>query len=127
MTTEYPDLPYVLREVADEMGIGTALQLATDFGGRKIYIPAELEDDHALAKSLGPKKAKELIKIFRGAGYIEVPLGPTNYEAQISAEIDQLLGRGWSEAQIARKLHVHIRTVRRHRARMKDTHPRLFE
>ncbi len=119
------DLPHVLREVADTIGLATALKLAMDFGGRDIYIPLTLTDHHPLAKSLGHAAAVKLQKLF-GEGRLQVPLGNTNYEAAVLAEIDKRIGLGQSESTISRALRVHIRTVRRHRAKLKDTQPLLF-
>jgi hypothetical protein len=120
------DLPLVLQQVAEAIGIATACRLAMDFGGREIYLPKRLSDKHPLVLSLGRPAAEQVVALL-GDGAIEIPLGPTTYEARIGAAINKRLEAGQSEAQISRALRVHIRTVRRHRAKMKDTHPTLFD
>jgi hypothetical protein len=120
------DLPIVLRQVSDVLGVAVACRLAMDFGGREIYIPAKLADRHPLIKSLGRPAAEKLIALF-GPGALEIPLGPTTFDARMASAIRERLDRGESEAKIARALRIHIRTVRRHRAKMRDDHPRLFD
>lgn len=119
-------LPIVLQQVAEALGIAVALRLAMDFGGREIYIPARVKEDHPLVKSLGLSAARKLIQLF-SPGAIEIPLGPTTFDARMAAAIKDRLEHGESEAKIARALRIHIRTVRRHRAKLRDDQPKLFE
>jgi DNA-binding NarL/FixJ family response regulator len=113
--------------MADQIGLAAALRLAMDFGGRPLYIPKnEPGDDHPIVRAIGRPAALQLTRMF-GSETIEIPLGPNTHDAQLSAKIRTRLAAGQSESKIARALRIHIRTVRRHRARLKVEAPTLFD
>lgn len=121
------DLPPLLQEIAEAAGIAVACRMAFDFGGREIYIPSHVSDTHPLVNSLGRTAAERIIKAL-GPGAVVVPLGLTTHEIRMGASIRKRLAAGESESTISRALRVHIRTVRRHRARMRDSkQTSLFE
>lgn len=119
------DLPPVLRRIAEVAGVVAAVQLARDYGGTEIYIRKKLDSDHVLVRSVGMRGA-ELILDALGAGVLEVPMGPNCSGAQLARAIAERHRAGQSEREIARALRCHIRTVRRHRAKLPSPQPDLF-
>ena len=123
MTTSRADVlksfgepPPSLRLIAEVAGVEAAVQLARDHGGREIYISRNLEMDSLLVQSVGMEAAASILEAL-GPGAITVPLWLTGRDRKLAHDIGQRLLQGQSEAQIARALGCHIRTVRRHRAR----------
>lgn len=116
-------LPPVLAQIADVVGEDAALTIATLRGGTQVYIPPVVSADHWLAQAIGHQAANELadcltcgIKGFR----LEIPMGPMSSEAQARAQIDKMIAEGRSERDIAMATRYSIRTVRRHRAKIRD-------
>lgn len=124
-TPELDDLPPVLRRIAEVAGVVAAVQLARDHGGTEIYIRKKLDNDHVLVRSVG-MRAAALILDALGAGVLEVPMGPNCYGARLARSIAERHAAGQSEREIARALRCHIRTVRRHRAKLPSPQLDLF-
>lgn len=122
---ELDDLPPLLRRIAEVAGPVAAVQLARDHGGTEIYIRKKLDADHVLVQSIG-MRAAALILDALGAGVLEVPLGPACYGARLARAIAERHRAGQSEREIARALRCHIRTVRRHRAKLPSLQLDLF-
>lgn len=108
------ELPEVLRRIAEDCGLSTALAFAREFGGAEIYIPATVPDDHKLAKALGLKAARRVAEIL-GQGKIIVPLGPASDGRKRRAEIARMIDNGMSDMQIWSALtpRCHIETIGR--------------
>ena len=49
------------------------IALAENFGGRRLYVPAEMKPDHPIAAALGAEGAKKLASLYSPA-QIRVPL-----------------------------------------------------
>lgn len=116
-------LPPVLAQIADIVGEDAALTIAALRGGTQVYIPPVVAQDHWLAQAIGHREANELADFLTCGikGYrLEIPLGPTGYEAQARAELDRLIAEGRSERDIAMATRYSMRTIRRHRAKIRD-------
>jgi hypothetical protein len=115
------DLTGVLREIAEVAGVETAQRLAELRGGGRLSIPSQIKPDSWLALAIGEDKAR-LLSAHYAVGFtsaeIEVPLGPRGTHARIIAAVRRLLGEGMPMEQIARRLGVSSRMVRRHKAAM---------
>ena len=109
------DLPSSLRLIAEVAGLEAAVRLARDHGGREIYIRRNLDPDSLLVLSVGMEAAALILEAL-GPGAIVIPLWVSHRERKLARDIIERLSQGQSEAQIARALGCHIRTVRRHRA-----------
>lgn len=116
-------LPPVLAQIAAVVGEEAALKIAKLRGGTQVYIPPIVAADHWLAEAIGHREANILadeltcgIKGFR----LEIPMGPMSSEAQARAQIDRMIAEGRSERDIALTTRYSIRTVRRHKAKIRD-------
>lgn len=112
-------LPGVLGLISDELGKELAVDFAKAFGGREIYIPKVVKPDSVLAKKLGQENAVKIAKLF-GSGDLLVPCGDVAGTAGRKARIAELYLEGMSQSQIAAHLGVHIKTVSRATARLRD-------
>lgn len=116
------ELPGVLREIAEVVGVEAAVRIADLRGGARVNIPSRVTPDCWLSLAVGEDKAKALSRHFT-SGYtsieILVPLGPTGARAEQAREIERLLNEGLSGGQIARQLRISHRTVTRHKLRLR--------
>ncbi len=118
-------LPPRLAEIADLIGLGEALTLAAELGGRSVYCP--LSADQAggigarLVELIGTDKAAAFCAQY-GGGEIVIPTGRS---VRLTAEVARLTEADYSAARAARALGVTERTVWRHRARIRDDEPAL--
>lgn len=108
-------LPAVLAEIAEATSVETALLLATKFGGTQVRFSARPRPDNPVARHIGDRDYAKLQERF-GSGYVLIPLGPARRDARQGRAIHQMIEKGFSNAEIARSLGCHERTVRRHRS-----------
>jgi len=117
---EYVSLT-TLCEIVDD---GPALRLVSAHGGRRVYVPGKLTDDHDLVKVMGYEAALALVRYFSkeetGGVEIELPMGPTGVFGQYRRRLAKAVAEGGSEQDIARRVGVHGRTVRRERRRQRQ-------
>lgn len=111
-------LPGVLALISEELGYQVAVALASEFGGREIYISKSPSPDSELVKTIGAESAAGLEALL-GTGSLLVPKGSFGGEAGRRQAIAQLLDTGHTHDSIARALDVHIRTVERVAAKMR--------
>lgn len=114
----YSWLPPRLAEIAEIVGLDAALRLAEIRGGARLMFPRKVKPDHWLAQELGQDKAEALCEHFSSTGGvpIEIPLGPTGSAAELRQAVDRLIVEGISAEEIARRLRVSARNVRRRRS-----------
>lgn len=117
----------ILGQIAEVAGEAAALRLAAAKGGTQIYVPPAPGPDHWLTQMVGQDAASAIADLFT-AGFagarVDLPIGPTGSYARARAEaaarIDALIRTNMSESDIARATGYTIRTIRRHRARIRD-------
>jgi len=112
-------LPGVLSLIAEEVSEDVAVKLAEAKGGRMIYVPAKVKDNSPLAEVLGLEDAQKVAKLL-GAGDLLVPCGNIGGAGGRRARIVELHAQGLTHSQIAEQVGVHIRTVERATARVRD-------
>ncbi len=111
------DLPELLREIAAATDYRTAAAVAGHFGGREIYLPEKLREDHPLARALGWEKAcavANAIKTGNGCRVL-IPMGPYASRVTRWRRVKAMIDEKRPRTQIASACGVHIRTVQRHR------------
>ena len=71
----YKDLPPLLQEIADCVGVDNAVELSKKLGGRRIRIPSKrtMRDNHLIAKAIGIESALKIACMFSGIR-IEIPV-----------------------------------------------------
>lgn len=114
-------LPGVLCEIAEVAGVEAALQIAELFGGARLFIPAHVKPDCWLARAVGEASAKAISAHFTSGDHsqnIEIPLGETGAAARRRQAVEAMLAEGVPNEEIARRLRVTARSVRRHKARL---------
>lgn len=122
-----PYLPGVLALVAKEIGIDCAIALAKARGGRSLWIPKDPQPDNVISQIVGHKDAVAVSNLL-GCGNVMIPCGNIAGAAGRRARIEKLLRDGMPQGQIAAEVDVHIRTVERLAAELRDpdSQPSLF-
>jgi len=115
-----PYLPGVLALIAEEISVDLAVRLAKARGGREIYIPDGPGPTSTLAELVGLESARNLYKLL-GHGKMLVPAGNFSGQTGRRQRIAMLLEQGMSHSLIAAELDVHLRTVERVAASLRDT------
>ncbi len=111
-------LPGTLAEIARVAGAPAALALSRDKGGAVVYIPVAPGADHWLVQSVGVDAARAIAAEF-GNCRILIPLATNRFYARAARAAAQMIEEGASTAQTARQLGIHVRTVFRHKRRMR--------
>lgn len=108
----WSDWPELLQRVADACGAGVALSLANAYGGRELYVPQAdaIGEDHPLALTLGLAAARAVAEVL-SAGKIVIPMGPTSSVRRRAAAMRAMRREGRTNAEQARALGLHVRTV----------------
>lgn len=118
-------LPALLFDMKEAFGLGKALDFAREFGGQQIYLSLPAEPEHPVAVAFGLDLLVWLIGWHKGGGALVVPMGPASshgrHQARQKALIRKLLRDGASTVTIVRAAECHERTIRRHRAALRDT------
>lgn len=114
-------LPALLDRIADAAGEDAALLMAREYGGRPFYVPlpAELEKGHRLVELLGLSRARAVCAAL-GAGEIILPRGPFSSIGERKRLVAVLLAEGRSHPSIALVTNLHIRTIEKIAARLRD-------
>lgn len=116
-------LPELLAEIASAAGIDAALRLASEYGGRLAFIPAAVEEKHWLSQCVGLSAAQAICRClrtpstsgeYRGDNHL-IPMG--RGLEHLAAVYAPRANQAISASEIAKTHKIHIRTVRRRRAR----------
>lgn len=120
MTSLFADLPYPLDEIAELVGLETALVIADKVGGTRVSIPPRAREGHWLSEAVGLETARTICDHFRtltaegremGVQQIIIPRGPTVHYDKMKVRFSKDREAGLSVRQIARKLGIHERTA----------------
>ena len=123
---EAQNLPSLLRELAENFGLGVALQFANDFGGREITVPTRLNDNHPIAQSVGRPVLRWLMRNRHPGEKFDVPIGPASSYRKLVTMTRKMVEEKAGTTDIVRRVGVTTRTIRRHRAAVRDRQPDLF-
>lgn len=104
-------LPRLLREVAEVIGLPATTQLVARYGGTSITIPSTTQRKNQLAQMLGPEATAKLVRIYAGCR-LYIPKTDCALRAARNIEIYQRYKHGLADVnQIAREHHLSDRTV----------------
>lgn len=115
----FPDLPGILKEIAQGVGPAVALELAAALGGSMVYIARQPSGKSQVVKAVGLEAARAIGRLMGGDTFL-IPLGPLADARRQRAAIVKRLGEGYGVQRIARDLHCHCRTVQRVKNRLED-------
>ena len=102
MTNEYADLPDSVRDLAEVVGLKTALKIVEARGGARLYVPKRPHRAHWLSEVIGWDKLRDLSSIY-GGEEIEVPTCATRSQRTLAREIATASAQGASVAELARR------------------------
>lgn len=112
-----------LEELAEALGDALALRLVAALGGTRIYVGRRWRAGNRVVATIGREGADRLAaytEAGRGGLWLELPRGPSGAAAELRRRLLEEAARpDLSEAEIAQRLRVHGRTVRRARARLR--------
>lgn len=109
-----------LDELVAVVGEAAALRLLSARGGGRVYVPGRLGDGHWLIQTMGEAAALALVgHVTTGSGgaMIDLPRGPTGYQAEQRARLDRAIAEGKSANEAARQLGINRRTYFRAKKR----------
>lgn len=107
---EYPELPISVRDIAETLGIEVVIKLVQHFGGTRFMVPKKLKPHHQI-NVLGEEKAQAFCD-YLGGEQIEIPRR-LKKNPVTARQITDLEKQGLTRVQIARKLGVSLRHIRR--------------
>jgi DNA-binding CsgD family transcriptional regulator len=113
-------LPALLRDMAETFGLPVALRFAELWGGRYLHLPAVARPEHPVAQALGVAVLEWLIAGHDAFARIVVPRGPSSDAAVRAARAAELIAAGASANEIAAQTGLHVRSVHRAKARLRD-------
>jgi Mor family transcriptional regulator len=113
-------LPYILQDLADQIGLPLTMRLVAHYGGIRLYIPkGEVADDHELVKLLGREATAKLQAYYGGEPHFDIPLAMRSVRAVRNAEIKQKR-LNTSVSRLARDYHTTERNIRKICGEMED-------
>ncbi len=66
------DLPGILRDLVNLIGLTGTLKLVEHYGGVRLYVPVKFDPEHRLVKLLGAEAALKLIEAYGGEEHFDV-------------------------------------------------------
>ncbi len=67
------DLPGILRELVELMGLPATLKLVDHYGGVRLYVPVKYDSEHVLVRQIGAPAATILIEHYGGEEHFDIP------------------------------------------------------
>ena len=110
-------------ELREVVGDAAAMKLLAEYGGGNTYIPAKLPDEHPLVMLIGRAAAEALVKEYTRdnvGAQIELPRGSSGLFAQYRRQLAEAVAEGGSDKDVARRLGISSRTVRRQRQKLRQ-------
>ncbi len=105
-------LPYILQDLAEQIGLPLTMRLVAHYGGIRLYIPkGEVSDDHELVKLLGREATAKLQAYYGGEPHFDIPLAVKSIRAVRNAEIKSKRPHT-SVSSLAREYHTTERNIR---------------
>ena len=102
----------ILEDICAEIGWGATRKLVAIYSGKKIYIPAEVTDQHPFAQLLGEPAFKRLVSAFGGGDSIAIPTDHEYDTLRLLPSLAKLIASGSSVRDIALRTGYSERQVR---------------
>lgn len=94
-------LPESLKPIAELIGMPSTISLVERYGGGRLYIPRNANNDHALVQVLGREAVEALASVHAGES-IELPLATAALRRARDMEIYRRYNSGDSAEQLAK-------------------------
>lgn len=108
-----------LDDIAGEIGFTATITLATWYGGKNLYIPAQPDESMALVKLIGMPSARRLSAVW-GSSLVAVPTMWVYEEGQRNRLVGSLLHQGMGTKEIARAMGMTERRIQQIRRALED-------
>lgn len=79
------ELPRLLREIAEVVGLPATIQLVARYGGTTIVVPSTTQNNNQLAQMLGPDAAAKLVRRYAGT---KLYISKTNHAPRKARDIE---------------------------------------
>lgn len=117
------NMPSSIEEIAETIGVRLALKIVEVYGGQEVKFPRNPHDDHPVIIALGKEDGYAICE-YMGGGQMSVPHCRPPKNAR--ADIKRLEDEGLSRSEIARRLGITMRHVRRYANSDDPNQPDLF-
>lgn len=107
----------LLTELTETIGYGPTIELVRAWGGRRLSVPASIEEDHPIALALGAEPADRLAT-FCGGTRLEIPVERNALLELRNDKITQELAQGETTRAVAERYGLTARHVRHIRDQM---------
>ena len=105
------DLPGILQDLVELVGLQVTLTLVEHYGGVRLYVPVKYDPEHVLAKQIGHQAALKLIEMYRGDRF-DIPRAEKAMRAVRDWKIREQYWGGKSQRQLAREYGLTDRQIR---------------
>lgn len=113
-------LPLITAEIERVAGKEAAIKLSRERGGRTIYTPYEIQEDHWLAELVGLEAARKICEHYRVGNAGARLLIPIAKQAMQRHVMTEALEAGASASKAAEASGMHERSAYRNRRRIRD-------
>lgn len=86
------DLPGILRDLVDLIGLTGTLTLVEHYGGVRLYVPVKYDPGHPLVKQIGHYAASKLIEVYAGE-HFDMPKAEKALRAVRNRKIRAMYGQ----------------------------------
>lgn len=95
------DLPGVLRDMVEIIGLPATLTIVKHYGGVRLYVPGNMVPHHILARLIGFEAACKLSSEFGGMDHFDIPRAVSAVRAVRNAELAEKFRKGKTLRQLA--------------------------
>ena len=104
------DLPILIRELEELVGLTAALEVVAEWGGQRVYIPERLKPEHSLVRLLGDDAAAAVSARYSGE-HLFIPKCAALMRAERDRQIRERRANGESLRALAAAFDVTMRHV----------------
>lgn len=116
-------VPRIIAEITEVAGAAAAWELVQALGGRTVYIPAKVTDDHWLTQAVGREAAEKICAHYAANNSGHRMLIPVGRQSAQRQRMVKALESGMTAGEAARASGMHERTAYRARKRLTKKDP----
>lgn len=103
-------LPKSLQSICSVIGLSAAIKIASHYGGTRLWVPANMQVNHPLARLIGFDQAVKLCTRYR-CEYLSIPRAARAIKAMRNAAIVSRYLAGEKAKSLAREYGIHERMI----------------